>query len=393
MVNIPDRASEWFDDQDGGAFFPCLQGRAHYTLNGHTYQGGELIQHLPLFTTVGNHEVMGRFTPDMSLNEQFNGSFPRPQAEIIYQELVEQINPDHGPEIKATWLKNNTYNTDTYEEIFSLPGGQKYYSLSFGNVWLGVLYVTNMWRTPSLSPEITGRYQEKTADLNNPTAWGYGQHIFESIEPRSPQYNWLAAELQSEAFAQAKYKIIMFHHPPHSLGGNVVPPYTNPRQQKQYDNEGKLIAVTYDYPQIDDYIIRDLIPLLTSAGVDLVFYGHSHLWNRFYEPHAQLHFLESSNVGNSYGAYWGNSKERPPQDYLSVKAEKGDPNGLEPIVPTIAPLTDADGTPLPYIASNEITVFSILDTSTGNVSSYRFDTTNPNNTVIKFDEFTIGKQL
>jgi hypothetical protein len=250
-----------------------------------------------------------------------------------------------------------------------------------------------MWRSPSLSAEITGRYQEKTAELNNPEAWGYGQHIFESIEPRSPQYNWLAAELQSEAFALAKYKIIMFHHPPHSLGGNIVPPYTNPIQQKQYDQEGKVVAITYDYPQVDDYIIRDLIPLLSAAGVDLVFYGHSHLWNRFYDPDAQLHFLESSNVGNSYGAYWGNSKERTPQDYLSIKAAKGDPNGLEPIVPTIAPLTDAEGTPLPYIASNEITVFSILDTSTGNVSSYRFDTTNPNNPVIKFDEFTIGKQL
>ncbi|NEP48439.1 MAG: metallophosphoesterase, partial [Moorea sp. SIO3C2] len=27
LVNIPDRASEWFDDNRGGAFFPCLQGR------------------------------------------------------------------------------------------------------------------------------------------------------------------------------------------------------------------------------------------------------------------------------------------------------------------------------------------------------------------------------
>ncbi|HEY9294871.1 MAG TPA: fibronectin type III domain-containing protein, partial [Phormidium sp.] len=27
LVNIPDRASEWFDDDRGGAFFPCMQGR------------------------------------------------------------------------------------------------------------------------------------------------------------------------------------------------------------------------------------------------------------------------------------------------------------------------------------------------------------------------------
>lgn len=391
LVNIPDRASEWFDDQRGGAFFPCLQGRANYKLKGNIYQGGELIQHLPLFTAVGNHEVMGRFSQQMSLNQQFNASFPREQAEIIWQKLATEINPNNDPEIKTTWLKNFTYNTDTYEEIFSLPEGQKYYSLSFGNLWLGVLYVTNMWRSPLQKEEVTGRYQEKTADLENNSSWGYGQHIFGEIQAGSAQYRWLETELNSEAFQKAKYKIVMFHHPPHSLGGNVVPPYTTAKQHKQYNSEGKLTAITYTYPQEDDYIIRDLIPLLTSAGVDLVFYGHSHLWNRFYEPKAKLHFLESSNVGNSYGAHWGNNPKRQPQEYLSTEATLGNPNGLEPIVPTIAPLTDDLGTPLPYIASNEITVFSILDTDTGNVSSYRFDTTNPDNPVIKFDEFTIGK--
>lgn len=66
----------------------------------------------------------------------------------------------------------------------------------------------------------------------------------------------------------------------------------------------------------------------------------------------------------------------------------GDPNGLEPIVPTIAPLLGEDGKPMPYIASNDITVFSIFDTATGTVSSYRFDTRKPDSEVIKFDEFT-----
>ncbi|TVQ46401.1 MAG: metallophosphoesterase [Gloeocapsa sp. DLM2.Bin57] len=379
LVNIPDRASEWFDDQRGGAFFPCLQGKANYKLKGHIYHGGELIQHIPIFTAVGNHEVMGRFAAEMNLNEQFKASFPRKQATRIY------------PEMNSTELKNFTYNTDTYEEIFSLPEGQKYYSLSFGNLWLGVLSVTNMWRSPIRSAEVTGRYQEKIADLDNPESWGYGQHIFGAIETGSEQYRWLETELNSTAFQQAKYKIVMFHHPPHSLGGNVVPPYTTPIQHKQYNSEGQLEAITYSYPQENDYIIRDLIPLLTSAGVDLVYYGHSHLWNRFYDSNSKLHFLESSNVGNSYGAHWGNNPRRQPRDYLSESAALGNPNGLEPIVPTIAPLTDESGTPLPYIASNEITVFSILDTSTGNLSSYRFDTTNPDHPVIKFDEFNIGK--
>ena len=67
----------------------------------------------------------------------------------------------------------------------------------------------------------------------------------------------------------------------------------------------------------------------------------------------------------------------------------GDPGGLDPVVPTIAPLTDELEIPQPFIASNDITVFSILNTGTGLVSSYRFDTRTPEQPVIKFDEFSL----
>ena len=63
LVNIPDRASEWFDDNRGGAFFPALQGRANYKIAKNrvktAYTGGEIIQEAPIFTALGNHEVMG----------------------------------------------------------------------------------------------------------------------------------------------------------------------------------------------------------------------------------------------------------------------------------------------------------------------------------------------
>jgi hypothetical protein len=73
----------------------------------------------------------------------------------------------------------------------------------------------------------------------------------------------------------------------------------------------------------------------------------------------------------------------------SPYAATGDPNGLEPILPTIAPLPDENRQPLPYLASNEITAFSILDTETGTVSSYRFDTRYPYSDVIQFDQFSL----
>ncbi|MEM6610805.1 MAG: metallophosphoesterase, partial [Cyanobacteria bacterium P01_C01_bin.72] len=324
LVNIPDRASEWFDDQQGGAFFPCLQGKANYKLEQNgvttTYHGGEIIQHAPLFTAIGNHEVMGRVLANASLKQEFGQPHPRNVAAARYQSLTSQ--PDQE---KTAWIKDNSFNTDTYEEIFTTPqsnsGGKKYYATTFGDIRLISLYVTNIWRSPSLEIDIRGRYKESEANLDRPEEWGYGQHIFEAIAKGSPQYQWLEQELQSEAYQQAKYKIVMFHHPPHTLGGNIVPPYTDPQPKTAYSADDQLISRYYDYPIKDDYIIRDLIPLLESAQVQLVYYGHSHLWNRFQGP-GGLHFLESSNVGNSYGAHLGdNKREIPsysPENYAAV---------------------------------------------------------------------------
>jgi len=394
LVNIPDRASEWFDDAEGGAFFPALQGRASYDLEKNgvktQYRGAAIIQNAPLFPVIGNHEVMGRFSTDKRLDQQFDDSVPLAAAERLYTEKANWLNPGADPEWRAAWLKNQSFNTDTYEEIFSLPegaAGKQYYAVSFGDVRLVGLYVTNMWRSPTLSPAVKGKFQERQADLEHPETWGYGQHIFGAIAQGTPQYTWLQQELASPAFQQAKYKVVMLHHPPHTLGGNGVPAYTDP--VPVVDREGdRATAIRYEYPQAADYIVRDLLPLLESAGAQLVFFGHSHLWNRFVSP-SGMHFLESSNVGNSYGAHLGNNRRPVPLDYRETYAALGNPNGLEPVVPAIAPLHDDDSTPLPYIASNDITVFSIFETETGTVKSYRFDTRQPNSPVILFDQFQL----
>jgi hypothetical protein len=399
LIDVADRASEWFDNNQGNAFFPCLQGRASYSLERDgtqtRYQGGALIQSAPLFPAIGNHEVMGRFSMERSLGDQFNDPVPQSTAQARYAELSAEVNPTNDPVVQQAWLKNNSFNTDTYEEIFSLPtdspGGKKYYAVSYGDIRLISLYVTNIWRVPSLNADAQGRYRERDADLTDPNRWGYGQHIFEAISPGSPQYEWLQTELNRPEFQDAKYKIVMFHHPPHSLGDNVVPAYTDPVQAIDYFPDGTIKAVRYEYPLESDYLIQDVMPLLEAAGVQLVFYGHSHLWNRFVS-NSGMQFLESSNVGNTYGAYtFTNQQRRPiPIGYQQTYAPMGDPNGLEPVMPTIAPLLEGTE-PQPYIASNDITVFSILDTADGSVSSYRFDTRKPDAPVVKFDQFQLGR--
>lgn len=158
------------------------------------------------------------------------------------------------------------------------------------------------------------------------------------------------------------------------IGDNIAPPFTAPIQWIERDASGRITAIRYDYPKQDDHLIRDLEPLFEEAGVDLVFYGHSHLWNRFVGETA-IHFFESSNVGNSYGAYLGNDRRGSvPPELADVYDASGEPYGLTPITPNIRPFTGADGTPQPYVASNDITVFSILDTGSDTVGSYYFDT-------------------
>lgn len=373
LVNIPDRASEWFDDNRGGAFFPSLQGRASYKHpQGGQYRGGEIIQNAPLFPAVGNHEVMGRFSMETGLGEQYNDPYPRSKvpnfAALSPQELADR-----------------SFNTISVQELFNLPNS--YYAVSFGDVRLVSLFAANIWRIPDRDPNRQGRYQERKEDFRSPEKWGYGQHIFEPITKGSTQYNWLQAELNSPEFQQAKYKIVMFHHPAHTLGDNIVPAYTNPVQIIDRNPNGQIQDIRYEYPIDQDYLIRDVAPLLESAGVQLVFYGHSHLWNRFVSPKG-MHFLESSNVGNSYGAYVGEKRRPVPQGFQEKYVATGDPNGLEAVMPSVAPLTE-NGKPQPYIASNDITAFSIFDTATGTISSYRFDPTQPDSSVIKFDEFRL----
>ncbi|MEL6469148.1 MAG: metallophosphoesterase [Cyanobacteria bacterium J06623_4] len=404
LVNIPDRASEWFDNAEGLAFFPGLQGRAKHTLEKGeqktTYTGGQLIQHAPLFPALGNHEVMGRYSESDSLKFQFTNTLPR--------QLVSEFYPaPGGGEPSKAWLDDHSFNSQTYEEIFSLPtaqlpgGGQteKYYAVTFGDVRLISLYITQIWRPPGLKPDVKGRFREKADALDTPEEWGYGQHIFEDIRAGSPQYQWLQQELASDAFKNAEYKVVMLHHPPHSLGDNIVPAFTDPVMIENRAANGTLESIQYEYPANEDYIARDLVPLLESANVQLVFFGHSHLWNRFVSPKG-THYLESSNVGNTYGANVSGNPRNVPTDaavkeagdlkpFSKIYSTIGDPNGLPAVVPTLAPLKDDSGNPLSYIASNDITSFSILDTGTGTVSSYYFDTRQPDSAVVKFDEFNL----
>lgn len=402
LVDHPDRASHWFDDARGGAFFPALQGRAWQVIRARDgtegrYRGAPILQHAPLYPVIGNHEVMGRSIAGGDLAGEFEATIPRTVAERAYEGLAQKVNPTGDPGIRERWILDNSFNLETYRELFTLPedspGGETYWAESWGDVRVIGLYVTRMWRPPRTRADRPGRYHEPDHLVAQELRQGWGQHIFERIDKGSAQYAWLEGELSSPAFKAAGLRIVLMHHPIHGVGANSSPPFTDPVRIETRDDQGSLSGIRYEYPRREDHLRRDLEPLLQRAGVDLVVNGHSHLWNRFQD--GGVHYLETSNVGNSYGAYHersGRSRPLPPPPWDPANATpQGDPNGLEPIVPNIRPQTGEDGGPLPFVASDELTVFSILDTGDRSVTSYAFDTGDPESEVFVLDRFVIGR--
>jgi hypothetical protein len=296
LVNVPDRASDWFDRPR--AFFRVLAGRADADLHGHRYRGAPLLPHAPLYPAVGNHEVMGRRPGLRGLEDLF--ADPAPSA----------------------------WDTAAYDELFGLP---RWYARTVGDVFLVSLFVARAW----------------LADEDTYTA-SDGQFVFEPVGRGSRQYAWLERTLASAEARAARFRVVMFHHAPHGLGCHVVPAFTDPVR----------VGERWTYPAERDQLLGDLEPLLSATGVHLVLAGHSHLWNRFRNA-AGVHWLETSNVGNTYGAC----------------PERGDPGGLEPAAP---PLT-----------SDEVTAFSVLDSAAGTVRSWRFDTRTPDVPPEIFDEFAL----
>ena len=412
LVNIPDRASEWFDDEHGAALFPCLQGKAKVTLDENTakgetpnqskitFTGGAIIQHAPLFPVVGNHEVMGRYDSSNNLQTQLENPQPRSQARARYRDVASLVNPEGLAEKKRQWIEDNSFNTLSYQEIFTLPseetGGENYYAIQLGDVYLIGLYATRVWRIPELDGDESGKYTEPAASLDNPDEWGHGEFIFEDLQKGSAQYEWLTDQLKSPEFRKSKYKIVMMHQAPHGFGINHIPVFAHPVQIIERDDIGSTTSIRYEYPIDRDILFNDVMPLFKEAGIDLIHSGHSHLWFRINID--GITYIETSHVGNSYGCYIDGHKERgnaPDDDRFDVRnyPRSGDPHGLSPAMPTeFSPLTDNDGVPLPCVDRNDLTIFTILDTGKGALQSYIYDTREPESPPRLFDEVMIGKK-
>ncbi|MGD7732561.1 metallophosphoesterase family protein [Propionibacteriaceae bacterium G57] len=386
LVNIPDRASEWFDDTRGSAFFPCLQGSAgRADRGGHIGRGAAIVQNTPMFPAIGNHEVQGRRSgPAITgLNASFGMPVPTDIAAGVYDTVAGTVNPSGNAATKARWIENHSFSTRTYEEVFTLPtndqGHSRWYATTIGNVRVITLYQTRIWRgtdanADSATRTASSRYQESAVALADPLLQGYGEFIFESIAPGTPQFDWLAAELKSPERKACEYTIIQLHEAPHGLGDNITPPFSDPERIEEKDPAGNVVGVRYEYHVDRNPFFTQAIPMIEAAGVQLVLNGHSHLWNRFVARNGITHYMEGSNTGNTYGAFTTrNQRARhvPPAPWLSQNYPKfDDPYGLQPQVPNIEPYRFGEGDPMPYVSDNFVMAFQLFDSHTGELSTW-----------------------
>ena len=381
LVDVIDRVYDWFYADN--AFFKVLQGRANDTQLGTLYKGGAFLQNAPVYVALGNHDYMGKYSESASLSVQFNDPAP------------------------------GDFNRITWEEMFTTAGDadghDNYYMTTIGDLGLITLDVNRPWRLSNIG--VRGRYSEEAG--STPDTDGGGEFIFEDVSCESAQYDFYEKSLASDEFKNSRYKMVMFHSPYSTFGNNAVHPFSDPVKKEVTDSLTGQKMTIYTYPLKDDKIANCLVPLMEKYGADILFEAHSHIWNRFVTK-SGLNILETSNVGNSYGAFDGDASlavtksgversskiraEIPDAMYsdsdrnsmssywdINDFALTKDLYGNTPQMPTLNALPEG----APYLASNEITAFSILDTQKGCIDSYYFDTTKPDSDVVRFDSFEL----
>ncbi len=449
LVQHPRRASDWVSGHVAGvqaadpqpAFFDALQGRYRDIRPDAPFAGGALVQSAPIYPAVGNHEVSGRFR----LNAPVPGTDRRVDIATMYNDpqprwFAARTHP-------ADAVADASHDFETYRALFRQPPvgdpEEGYYATRIGDVFLVTLNVSRIWRRPIAGhPHMSGKYDEGQAVLDDPDRWGFGEFPFARIDADAPQVAWLRAVLDSPDARGAKYRVAMLHQSAFGLGANSVPVLADPvwtleatmpdgahvqtrltfppdddARRALFDAEvtpliGHLTALRYDYPRDADLFATVLEPILQAGGVDLVLAGHSHIWNRFRS--GDMHLLETSNAGNCYGAFWTGPDGQPWQGQLRDDAPRhqgfwsevaaglrdpadyprtGDPQGRLPMMPSeFNPMRDLgeSGDPVPFVCSDRLSVFSVLDSAAGLVRSYVVDTADPDAPAREFDRFRLG---
>lgn len=219
-----------YNNYEGLDLFLMLGDNAYEDGTDEEYQAAvfdlysDLLKKTPLWPTIGNHEMgVGDVIVD---------------GEIAL--TASSFN-------QATTINGFRANADDpgsrmpYIDIFTLPtkgesggvpsGTEQYYSLDYGNV-----------HVVSLDSQISSR---------DPDA-------------RAAMLNWVTADLSSNTL---DWTVVIFHHPPYSKGSHGSD-----------TTELGIATLKYDQPMVDMRV--EFTPVLEAHGVDFVYSGHSHSYER-----------------------------------------------------------------------------------------------------------------
>jgi hypothetical protein len=179
-----------------------------------------LLKTLSLWPTIGNHEMGLGF-----LN-----------ATVALAGFSQSADP-------GSWIEDTDAQPSNmpYLDIFSLPTGgeaggvpsgtEQYYSFDYGNVHF-----------VSLDSQLSARDPDQLAAMKS----------------------WLIEDLSSN---DSDWTIVIFHHPPYSKGAN-------------HDSDDTEKLGGFDMPQ--QWMREQFVPVFDQYGVDVVYNGHSHSYERSY---------------------------------------------------------------------------------------------------------------
>lgn len=182
------------------------------------------------------------------------------------------------------------FDSVTFNEMFTLPAGASaggWYSFNIGNTHVVNLTVAQWWSSD---------FEKRWA--------------FQAIAPGSEQYQWLVNDLTAN---HQEFTVVQFHHSVYKTGHSADYPFG---------------AATWP----EDQIFKHLVPLFNQYDVDLVLYGHDHLYEHYYED--GLHYIQSSHSGNTYGI-----KYSEPHGKVPVKRFSDEGLGYFTILDTTGPGT------------------------------------------------------
>lgn len=217
--------------------FVMLGDNAYAVGSDHNYQQAvfelytDILKTVAVWSTIGNHEMGGgEFDPCSYVD-----GLPCGVKTAFWGGSSSSADPD-------SWRskKDDTPSRVPYLNIFSLPtaaeiggvasGTEQYYAFDYGNV-----------HVVSLDSQLSAR----------------------DIDQRAAMRQWLIDDLTANT---ADWTIVIFHHPPYSKGAN-------------HDSDKTEHSVV-DRPQWD--MRNEFVPLFDAHGVDVVYSGHSHSYERSY---------------------------------------------------------------------------------------------------------------